>query len=196
MNRVADCLPLHAPRLLLRDIAEADFAAIHRYSSDPEVVRYLTWGPNTEEDTRRYVRWALGHQRGKPRLNFEFAVILQETGQFLGNCGIGVADPHNREAWIGYVFSREAWGHGYATEASLALLALGFEQLGVHRIIATCDPANVASARVLEKIGMQREGRLRQHKWARDRWRDSYLYGILEDEWERTRSADAYGVAE
>ena len=85
---------------------------------------------------------------------------------------------------MGYVFRRDAWGNGYATEAAKALAASGFGQLGMHRIYAHCDVDNVASARVLEKAGMQREGLLRQHMLIRGRWRDSYLYAALEDEWQ------------
>ncbi len=64
-----------------------------------------------------------------------------------------------------------------------ALLAFGFGDIALHRIFSRCDPENVASARVLEKIGMQQEGRLRQHERVRGKWRDSYVYAILEEEW-------------
>ncbi len=81
------------------------------------------------------------------------------------------------------VFSRGFWEKGYATEASRALMDFGFAELGLHRIFATCDPANTASAHVLEKLGMKREGRLREHKWSKGKWRDSFLYAMLEQEW-------------
>jgi len=76
----------------------------------------------------------------------------------------------------------------YATEAARALLTFGFGQLRLHRIFATCDPANTASARVLEKIGMQREGLLREHEWVKGRWRDSFLYAILDHEWKKLKA--------
>ena len=69
-----------------------------------------------------------------------------------------MTSPHNREAFIGYCLSRDSWGQGYATETAKGLLSFGFSQLRLHRIFATCDPANLASARVLEKSGMQLEG--------------------------------------
>ena len=72
---------------------------------------------------------------------------------------------------------------GYATEASEALLAFGFDKLELHRVIATCDVGNASSARVLEKIGMRREAQFREDAWIRGVWRDSYLYAILEEEW-------------
>jgi RimJ/RimL family protein N-acetyltransferase len=92
-------------------------------------------------------------------------------------------------AWIGYVINPRCWGRGYATEAAREMLRFGFGELELHRIEATCDVLNAASARVLEKIGMQREGLLREHMWLRDRWRSSYLYSILADEWEGPQGA-------
>ena len=91
------------------------------------------------------------------------------------------------DADIRYVLHRDYWGRGRAAEAAGLLLQLGFGQLGLSRIWATCDVENRASARVLEKIGMQREGRLRRNLLIRGRWRDSYLYAILADDWRRAR---------
>ena len=78
-----------------------------------------------------------------------------------------------------YVWSEK----GYASEAAKEIIRFGFEDLNLHRIFATCDPNNIGSAKVLEKIGMKREGRLRQHKWRKGEWRDSFLYSILEQEY-------------
>lgn len=91
----------------------------------------------------------------------------------------------NHEGWSGYCLNRNFWGKGYATETAKVLLRFGFDQLNLHRIFATCDPANIASAHVLEKIGMQLEGHLREHKWAKGKWCDSLLYAILDYEWKK-----------
>ena len=96
-----------------------------------------------------------------------------------------MVSPDNRAGFLGYCLHSDVWGRGYATEASLTLLRLGFGQLDLHRIATTCDVDNGASARVLEKIGMQREGRLRHSTLLRGEWRDHYVYGILRDEWGR-----------
>lgn len=89
------------------------------------------------------------------------------------------------EGEVGYLLQRDAWGQGYATEAAAAVVNAAITQLGMHRIIATCAPENAASARILEKLGMRREGHLRRHMWLRDHWRDSYLYAVLDDEWQQ-----------
>jgi RimJ/RimL family protein N-acetyltransferase len=174
---------IQTKRLILRDFVMADWKAIHDYDSDPEVVRYMDWGPNTEEETKSFLQRAITFQQEQPRRGYSLAIVLGSQNVIIGGCGIRVSSPENREGWIGYVLSRNFWGQGYATETAKALLKFGFETLDLHRIFATCDPANIASAHVLEKTGMKREGYLREHKWARGKWRDSLLYAILDYEW-------------
>ena len=176
---------LETGRLILREFAESDWQAVHGYASDPEVVRYMVWGPNTEEATRGFIQHALTCQQEQPRRNCDLAVVLKADGRIIGGCGIYISNPNNREGEIGYIFHRDFWGRGYATETARAMVALGFERLGLHRVFATCDPQNVASARVLEKARMRREGHLQEHLWQKGAWRDSYLYAILEREWKR-----------
>lgn len=180
---------LETERLVLREFEEDDLQAIQEYASDPKVVRYMAWGPNTEKDTQEFLQRAFDRRRKQPRTDYDLAIILKAENHLIGSGGIYIANPDHREAEIGYSFNRRFWGHGYATEAARTFVAFGFEELGLHRIYATCAPANVASARVMEKIGMQREGHLREHRWQKRRWRDSYLYAILEREWDRHPSS-------
>ena len=175
-------LPLQTDRLILRDFVAGDWRAVHTYAADPEVVRYMEWGPNDEASTRAFIERVLAFQHVHPRRDFELAITLRAGGELIGGCGFHISDPQNRTGWLGYILARERWGQGYATEAARALLRFGFEHFGLHRIWATCDPRNVASAHVLEKIGMRREGHLRENKLQRWNWRDSYLYAILEHE--------------
>jgi [ribosomal protein S5]-alanine N-acetyltransferase len=176
-------LTLKTQRLILRDFQETDWEAVHRYGGDPEVVRYMIWGPNSEEDTKDYIQKMSLQQLDQPRWNFDLAVILNTDNQLIGACGIHVLNHQNREGCIGYCFNKHFWAQGYASEAAKAMLSFGFEQLGLHRISATCDIENIASKRVLEKIGMQREGCLRSHQFIKGKWRDSLIYAILESEW-------------
>ena len=176
-------MALETERLLLRPFVEDDWRAVHEYAADPEVCRYMAWGPNTEESTKEFIKSAIANQDERPRISFPFAVVLKATGELVGGCKIHISSRGDRESWIGYCLNRGYWGEGYGTEAAGALLEFGFGKLDLHRIFATCDPENVASARVLEKIGMTREGHLRQHKWQKGKWRDSFLYAILENEW-------------
>lgn len=175
---------------MLREFEERDWRAVHEYACDPKVVRYMQWGPNSEAQTRSFIRRALSLQEEKPRWSFEFAVVLTNTERLVGACGIRVSNPEAREADIGYVFDRPFWGQGYGSEAARRILRFGFGELGLHRIYAIVDPRNLGSIRVLEKIGMKREGRLREHRLVRGEWCDSLVYAILEGEW---RAGDAEG---
>jgi RimJ/RimL family protein N-acetyltransferase len=101
----------------------------------------------------------------------------------MGSCDLRVDRPAQRSGYIGYLVHPDYQRQGVATEVAQLLLRFGFEELGLHRIEATCDPRNLASKRVLEKLGMTLEGTRRQNLLIRDGWRDSLLFGILEDEW-------------
>ena len=84
---------------------------------------------------------------------------------------------------LGYVLNPAYFGNGYATEASNAMLALGFEQLGLHRIIARIDARNTASAAVLQRLGMRQEAYLRENEWFKDEWTDEIDFAVLASEW-------------
>ncbi len=148
---------LPTSRLVLREFTAEDFAAVHAYGSDPQVTRWTVFGPNTEDDTRSFLQQARAFRAERPRRIFELAVTLSDDGRLIGGCGLRRTDVDG-EAFIGYVLRRDAWGRGYATETARTLLTLGFERLGLRRIFADCHPANAASWRVMEKLGMRREG--------------------------------------
>ena len=137
----------------------------------------MDFGPNTAEDTKNYVKSMIAAQDDNPRVHYEFAITLRDKGTLVGGCGLGLERPH--EASIGYCLNPNFWGYGLATEAALALCQFGFSKLLLHRIFATCRLENVASARVMEKLGMKWEGLLREHVYVRGQWHDSYLYSIL-----------------
>ncbi len=176
-------IKLETARLILRDFRKDDWEAVHEYGTDLEVVRFMPWGPNTESDTKDFIKLSLASQREEPRTKFEFAVTLAESERLIGGAGIRVSAPADRGADMGYCLHRDIWGQGYATEAAGAIVGFGFEKLGLHRVFATCDTGNEASARVLEKIGMRREAHFKQDNMIRGKWRDSYLYAVVEDEW-------------
>jgi len=174
-------------RLVLRDIERKDLSAVHDYSSDPEVVRYMDWGPNTDEDDKKFLERALAARKENPRRNFTLAIVLKDTNRLIGSCGIHESNPVDMEGWIGYCLSKRHWRQGFGTETAKGLVNFGFNGLGLHRIFATCMPANTASAHVLEKTGMQLEGRLRQHRRVKGKWRDSLVYAMLNQEWQNLR---------
>ncbi len=174
--------PLETQCLILRDFLESDWQAVHNYACDPEVVRFLPFGPNSEEDTKKFLQTEIKNRRKKLRQHFAFAIALKTDKQVIGSCRISITDPNKQEASIGYCLAKEFWGKGYATEAARQLLDFGFKQLNLHRIFALCNPKNTASMRVLVKIGMRQEGYLREYEWINGEWRDSLLYAILDRE--------------
>ncbi len=131
-----------------------DEAAVHAYASDPLVTRFLVWGPDAEEDTRRFIAEAIGNAESPERKTFDLAVVEKQSQTLVGGAAIRVVDADGRHGEIGYVFRRDVWSRGYATETAKSLVRFGFGTLRLRHISATCDPANVASARVLEKTGL------------------------------------------
>ena len=172
-------LTLTGERLTLRDFEPSDESALHAFVSDPTVTRYTAWGPNTEDDTRGFLSGVLEQARSAARDCYSLAVVETTTGRLVGSVELSVESAEHARGELGFVFAPSCWGRGYATEATRVLMAFGFDELGLHRIAATCHPENVASSRVLEKAGMTFEGRMLGHMRVRDGWRDSMLYSAV-----------------
>ena len=175
---------VETPRLRLREFVEEDWPAVLAYQSDPRYLKLYAWTERTEADVRVFVGRFVAWQTAKPRLKYQLAVTLGDGGRLIGNFGLLLAEPGARTGDLGYEISPEHWGCGYAAEAARAMVDYGFEELGLHRVWGECVPENTASWRVMEKLGMRSEGRLRQTRWYKGRWWDTLLYGVLEDEWQ------------
>src|SRR5690606_15232424 len=119
---------------------------------------------NTLSQTRDALKGFLQDQRRRPRLAFDLAVTLKPGGLLIGAAGLHVIDRDNRTGDLGYVLHPDYWGCGFAEEAARALLHAGFRELGFRRVVAVCDQRNKTSARVLERLGMRREGAFRRSK--------------------------------
>lgn len=182
-------MQLATERLLLREFVEDDWRAVLAYQSDPLYLRNTPWTERTEADAREFVGWFLAQQQEQPRTKFQLAIVLPAEGRLIGNCGVRVNDPALREGNVGFELDPRYWGRGYATEAAGEMLRYGFAELGLHRIWSWCVAENVASARVLEKVGMRPEGCLREKEFYRDRWWDHRLFAILDHEWRAGLSA-------
>ncbi len=172
-------------RLILRPFQSTDFAKVHEYASDLDVCRFMVHGPNTMEDTKQFLSMAISEIGKVPFENLHLAIV-RGPDELIGACALGNISHHHLDADLGYCFNKRYWNNGYATEAAKALVEYGFSIMKLHRIHATCRPANVASAHVLQKAGMQLEGHLRENLFLRGRWEDSLLYSILVDEWKPT----------
>jgi [ribosomal protein S5]-alanine N-acetyltransferase len=174
---------LTTERLILREFLDTDWQAVLAYQSDPRYLEYYPWWDRSPADVQRFVDEFIDWQEETPRTRYQLAIALPAAGRLIGNCGIRMDGPRATEADIGYELDPAHWGRGYATEAVGALLAFGFRELKLHRVWASCVAENRASARVLEKVGMRPEGRLREKCWMKGRWWDTLLYAILDREW-------------
>ena len=162
-------------RLVLRGFHAEDLAA-HRAEVDDDAA--VTWAHRRLPLADSLRRWA-DRLDGWERDGYGMWIVeLRATGKIIGHAGLQRLDGSD-DVELGYYLGRSSWGQGYATEAAQALLDFGLTGGGLHRITATCDPENAASARVLEKIGMTREGRLHDHFLIRGEWRDRLLYAAL-----------------
>ncbi len=185
-----DKKPLNAlfktDRLVFRNFQASDIRSAHRYASDPIVTRMTYWGPYDYIESEGFLQKTILRSQENPRMFFDLAIILndQESSRLIGGCKLHITDGGNREGEIGYYLEQQSWGKGFATETANALLAFAFDRLDLHRIAAMCFVENRDSAHVLEKIGMQREGTLRQHRLKNGKWIDSYLFSVLDQDWQ------------
>jgi RimJ/RimL family protein N-acetyltransferase len=185
-----DFTELAGERVLLRRFQLADVAEFVAYRSCAEVARFQSWdAPYPREEGERTIRQMMGEDPDTAGEWFQFAVALRPAGPLIGDCA---ARPHAddpRQCEIGFTIAPGYQGRGYATEAARLLVGYLFGRRGKHRITASCDPRNAASAAVLERLGMRREGHLRESTWGTGEWTDDLLYGLLRHEWEPGRPA-------
>jgi RimJ/RimL family protein N-acetyltransferase len=179
----------YTERLILREQVEDDATATHEYERDPTVARYMTWDVRTLEESRAYIRGVVAEQAKEPRLLFDLAVVRRDDGRLIGRAGLCVRDREQGSGELWYVLHPAAWGRGYAVEAVRALVGHGFGALGLHRIFADCDPRNVASVRVAERLGMRREAHFVENLWCKGEWCDTYIFALLRREWTAMASA-------
>lgn len=176
--------PILTERLSLRPIAPDDAPAMLRYKSDAECVRFVPYGPLSlaEVEERIATRWATTRFEDEGDAVC-LAVEERESGCLVGDVVLFWRSEGDREGEVGYIFDPAASGRGYATEAVGALLDLGFDGLGLHRIAARIDERNTASVRVVERLGFRREARFVESSWFKGEWATMLVYALLEREW-------------
>jgi RimJ/RimL family protein N-acetyltransferase len=188
---------LLSPRLILRRLRESDLSPFCRYRSDPRVARYQDWESCSEEEGRRFFEGQMALHPDVPGTWFQVAIELAGTGELIGDCGLRTLGDRPDQAEIGFTLAREHLGKGYATEAVNCLLDYVFGNLGKHRVIAVTDTRNAPAVRVLERVGMRREGHFIENIWFKGGWGDEYQYAMLEREWQALRVIGrAAGAAE
>lgn len=178
---------LETPRLVLREHEESDWPGVLAYATDPAVMRFQSADVATPEAVRAGLARMRAQQEETPRARYEFAVCRRDTGELIGWLPLLLEAPALHTAEIGWTVARAHWGKGYATEAARAVLAFAFEALELHRVWARHQPENVASARVMEKIGMRHEGRAVASAYVKGQWVDQVYCALLRSEWWQRR---------
>lgn len=176
---------LKTDRLLLRKFQLSDAPDVQRLAGAKEVAAG-TFLPHPYEDGMAE-QWITDQQRAhEGGTAVSFALTLADSATFIGSISLDMVQSH-RHARLGYWLGVPYWNHGYGTEAVTAVLAYGFGQLNLNRIYAPHFLGNTASGRVLQKVGMTYEGRMREHYVRFDRFVDLELYGMLQRDFtERT----------
>ncbi len=176
------CPPLCTPRLLLRRLSHRDAPDVFAYACDPEVTRYLPWARHTDmAETNAFIASsAAAVERDEIA---DWGIALRATNRVIGTIGVVRCDRDHGWAEIGYVLQRDFWNQGIATESCRAVLGFCFNEVGFHRVQARCCTDNAASARVMEKIGMKREGVSREARRLKGAFADYAHFAILRREY-------------
>ncbi|GCD98134.1 acetyltransferase [Embleya hyalina] len=180
---------LRTARLRLRPFTDADTDSLFALHSSTYVMRYWDSPPWTERArAERFV--GMCRTMADDGTGARVAIDRASDGAFVGWCGLTAWDEDCRSASLGYCLGDAMWGHGFATEAAHAVLRWAFETLDLNRVQAETDTRNVASARVLEKMGFVREGTLREDCVVNGEVSDSWVFGLLRREWQPSAVPD------
>lgn len=177
---------LRTDRLVVRPLAARDIDEFVRYRNVEEVARFQDWPlPYTAELARDLV--ADVTDLGVPTRGQWIQLAIEHDRSIVGDFAVWI-DDEGLLASIGYTIAPEHQGHSYAVEAAAEVVEWLFAVAGVHRITATLDPRNLASARVLERNGFEFNGTARAAAWVRNRWEDDTRYSLLAADWEAWKS--------
>jgi RimJ/RimL family protein N-acetyltransferase len=174
-------IELFSKRLKLRLIETSDLSAIHNLHSLVETDEFNTLGiPEDSNETRGIIESWIAANKEKKIKSYTFVIEEINTDQFIGLFALNLGNKKHRSGEVWYKLHSDYWGKGYGTEALNRILDFGFNDLNLHRIKAGCAVENIASIKVLEKVGMIREGRGRQLLPLKSGWSDNFAYAILE----------------
>jgi RimJ/RimL family protein N-acetyltransferase len=176
--------PIVTDRLLLRPFRRGDVDAVYSYRSREDVAEYLFDPPMNHDECAEAVRLRTGQVAfSNEGDKVVLAVQRRDDMRLIGEVSLIWRSLADQQGEVGYILHPDAQGQGYASEAARALLAFGFEVMGLHRIYARCDARNAASARVMQRLGMRQEAHFREHAQFKGRWDEELIWAILEHEW-------------
>jgi [ribosomal protein S5]-alanine N-acetyltransferase len=172
-------MELVTTRCLIRDFGPDDVADMCRYASEPAVLRHTELGLATGEQREAFLRTVANTSQESPRTRYTMGVARRTDSVLIGMAELHVTSTPHKRAELGFLFGERHWGCGYATEVAAAMLRFGLADLGLHKVSALCDPENPAAVRVVKKIGMVQEARLREHVLMDGSWHDRLVFARL-----------------
>ena len=181
-------LPITTRRLIIRDYTEQDGAAVAAYVAVESYWEHQAVDIPAAEQIKALVTWAAAETNIKPRINYFLAATKKDTGEIIGEAVLRAINPAMGQVEIGFGIAGRYWRQGYATEIGHALLDMAFSKLKANRVAAQSAPENKGSIRVMQKLGMAREGLMRDVGHARGRWWSTAVYSILDTEYAKIRA--------
>jgi RimJ/RimL family protein N-acetyltransferase len=178
---------LRASKVDLSEFTLDDAEAVYRIVGDDAVTHWLSFDSRSRAEAAKMVHAIVASAQAKDRSEYYLAIDL--AGDLIGFMRLAFTGV--RAAKLGYAARADCWGRGYVTDASKAMLDFAFRDLHLHRVSAAIGPDNRASVAVVKRLGFSYEGRIRDHVWTNNCWRDSLLYSLLSDEWIRLSTPSA-----
>jgi aminoglycoside 6'-N-acetyltransferase len=170
-------------RLIIKKMTLTEAPTFMAYRNDALNARYQSWEPNyTLETATQFISKYMQYSFPSPNNWNQLAIFEQKSSIHIGDIAFKLSDDE-KQGEIGYILDRKFQGYGFMNEALTHFFKFLFHNLKLHRITAICDRKNIASIKVLEHLGMRREGQFFKNIWFKGAWGDEYLYAILEEEW-------------
>jgi [ribosomal protein S5]-alanine N-acetyltransferase len=181
-------LPLSTRRLLVRDYTAADAGAVLAYVQDPDYWQYQCADSPTAAQIETLMQWVVREQAITPRVMHYLAATRKDTGEIVGEGVLKIINPTERQGEIGFGVAPKFWKQGFGSEIAGAVLDAAFQHFKLHRVAAQCSPDNKGSIRIMQKLGLAREGLLRDVHFARGKWWSTLIYGMLDQEYAKIKA--------
>jgi len=180
-------IEIHTERLLLRPIHKSDAESVFSYRSDSFVNKYQGWIPKTIEEVSEFIENRVSPIMDSTGTWFQLVIFKKESGELIGDIGLHFFDPDNKQVEIGCTIGKKHQKLGYASESLSEILKYLFLDLNKHRIIASIDPANTGSIKLVAKLGLRQEAHFKESILQNGVWADDLVYAILSKEWKKLR---------
>lgn len=182
-NNMHQSIELETERLILRPINKSDTESVFRYRSDAITNQFQGWIPKNIDDVQDFI-----NNRVSPTINltetwFQFVIISKAVEGIIGDFGLHFYGKENKQVEIGCTIDKKFQRNGFATEAIIEVMKYLFNTLNKHRIVASIDPRNLNSIRLVEKLKFRKEAHFKESIMSNGVWTDDLIYAILKKEW-------------